>query len=375
MKSHAVYYDNEVEGLRELNDLVDTSDQTHRWELLDATSINGDYIVGAGIINDDGVYRPYRLHRSSGVVDDLSGGWYTSNAMKVNAAGDTVGTGALTAEDYAASIGTAFVYTDVLGFKKLNDLIPQDDNWYLTMASSINAVGDMVGWANYRGGWGASPWHVRLPAGQSAMCTARSTCGGGDGDSICLYSDGVAEVSPGHFIAVFGFANAAANSVHPSVNEVRLDGSLVASPNPAPPTDLQAGTHTAAFLPTFDAGHTISWTVGGETVSASASSPRLAKIEIGSNGYGVMIGGELLALQPDTGPYANPPGPPPLLTIHPSAPNFWARWPASWRSRRSVPRPIPCRSSCLPESRACSPTWRSLTTARVRTAWRDRDGA
>ena len=39
-------------------------------------------------------------------------------------------------------------------------------------------------------------------------------CGGDDGDGICLFSDGVVETSPGHFVAVFGYDNPAANSVH-----------------------------------------------------------------------------------------------------------------------------------------------------------------
>ena len=88
---------------------------------------------------------------------------------------------------------------------------------------------------------------------------------------------------------MFGYDNTAATSVHPSVNEVRLDGQPDANLL-APPPDLQPGTHTAGYLPRFDAGHTLTWTVGLETVTATASSPRLPPVTIGDNGLGVVIG-------------------------------------------------------------------------------------
>jgi hypothetical protein len=188
-RTHAVYYDNDV--LSDLNVLVPHPE----WELQTATSIEGDYIVGMGILNGDGVSRAYRLHWTSQVIDDISGGWYSSTARKVNAAGDTVGVGVRLAEDlvHGADAGSPLVFTDVLGFKNLRDMIQQDLGWSVKDATSINAAGDIVGAGFYTNGWGYSPWHVKLPAGQAAVCKARNTCGGGDGDSICLFSDGVAQ--------------------------------------------------------------------------------------------------------------------------------------------------------------------------------------
>jgi len=294
----AVLFDNDVVGLVDLNDLIDP---LSGWVLTSATSINGDYIVGSGELNGDGVGRAFRLHRSTGVIDDISGGWYSSGALKVNAAGETVGSGALSAENARIALSSAFVYTDSLGFKNLDDVIPQDFRWSIRGANSINDAGEIVGWGYYWGGWGPSPFHLKVPAGQAATCASRNACGGGDGDAVCLFSDGVVETSPGHFVALFGYDNAAATSVHPTINEAHLDANGD-SPTPAPPADLQPGTHSGGYLPLFDSGHTVSWTVGGETVTATATSPHLQPVAIGNNGIGVVIGGQTIVIKADTGP-------------------------------------------------------------------------
>jgi RHS repeat-associated protein len=292
--THAVKYDNPIVGLVDLNDLVDP---ISGWVLRTASSISGDFIVGTGVRNGDGVNRAYRLRISTGVVDDLSGGWMSTEATKVNAVGDTVGRGVVSADDAAATILSGFVFTDHLGLKRLDDLASGS---HLPDSSSINARGQIVG-HGYTGGAGPTAYRMKLPAGQAATCAARNTCGGDvGGDGVCLYTDGVVETTPGHFVAVFGFDNASSVAVHPTLNEVRLDGNVVTNPQPAPPPDLAAGTHTGAYLPTFDSGHTVSWTVGGETVTASATSPRLQPVVVGNDGVGVVIGGTTIVLIPDS---------------------------------------------------------------------------
>ena len=115
-------------------------------------------------------------------------------------------------------------------------MIDPAGGWSPTATFAINDAGDVVGWGFFGGN--VSAYRVRVPMSGQATCQARAVCGGGDGDAICLYSDGVVEISPGHFVAVFGFDNASSNSVHPNINEVRLNGDLVSNPQPAPPADL-----------------------------------------------------------------------------------------------------------------------------------------
>ena len=58
------------------------------------------------------------------------------------------------------------------------------------------------------------------------------------------------------------------------------------SPAAVLPSGLLPGTHRGAFLPTFSAGQTVTWTVGGTTVTANAASTLLtcAPPAVGSNG-------------------------------------------------------------------------------------------
>src|SRR5262249_25601283 len=151
-----------------------------------------------------------------------------------------------------------FVYTDQLGFKKLNDIIPQGSGWDLRgQGVSINASRQIVGSGSRAGFTGLRMFRMQLPKAHKASCEARAVCGGDDGDAICLFSDGVVETSPGHFVAVFGYDNASSSSVHPSINETRLvrpDGTVVATQQPAPPANLLPGTHIGGYLPVFDSG-------------------------------------------------------------------------------------------------------------------------
>jgi RHS repeat-associated protein len=302
--SRAVLYDNDIVGLRDLNSIA--FDPQDEWTLLSAASIEGDFVVGGALRN--GRSTPYRMRLSSGAIDDLSGGWLYQSAAKVNAAGDVVGDGAIDAAAAAVSRWSAFVYTDQIGFKNLDDVISHGSSWSIFNARSINDAGEIVGWGIFPGGWGCSPYRVKLPPGAAASCTARNTCGGGDGDPICLYSDGVVEMSPGHFVAVFGFDNPSSTTVQPTINEAHLVDP-VGTPQPAPPTHLPPGTHTGAYLPKFDAGQTVSWTVNGETVTARASDHHLTPVPLPGGGIGVVIAGRTIIVQAGLDPYRTPPNP------------------------------------------------------------------
>ena len=138
------------------------------------------------------------------------------------------------------------------------------------------------------------------------------------GDGICLFSDGVVALPNGRFVAVFGYDNPSASSLQPAINQVSANP--VANPSPAaPPGILQPGTHTAAYLPEFGGGQTITWTVNGESVTADASlsTPRLPTVPIGGNGLGVVIGGQTIVLQADTNSYATPPSTEPIVQAEP----------------------------------------------------------
>ena len=298
---HAVMFNDAMVGLVDLKNIKD--DPNEDWTLITANAIAGDYVIGIG--DHLGKVSAFRLHLSTGVVDDLSGGWEGSTyAYGLNAEGDVGGWGSPTADDSGQA---AFVYTDQLGFKKLNDMIEPASGWDLRSVSGINASGEIVGWGYHDGQ--LRGFHLRLPPGQAATCQARGVCGGGDGDAICLYSDGVVETSPGHFVAVFGFDNASSTSVQPSINEARLDEPDSRIPQPAPPAYLPPGTHTGAYLPRFDAGQQITWTVNGETVTAQASDHHLTPVPLPGGGIGVVIAGRTIVVKAGLDPYGTPPNP------------------------------------------------------------------
>ncbi|HXU04593.1 MAG TPA: FG-GAP-like repeat-containing protein, partial [Polyangia bacterium] len=292
---HAVIFDDPLVGIVDLNNYVDPT----QWTLISASEIAGNYVVGSG--DHRGVVRAFRLNIATGEIVDIAGGWEGETyGTGVNSGGDVVGWGH---PDAAGTQQAAFVYTDSIGFKKLNDMVGAASGWDLRVPNAINVAGDIVGWGYTGGQIGA--FHLHLPPGQSATCQARGICGGGDGDAICLYSDGVVAVD-GHFVAVFGFDNASSTTAHPAVNEAHA--TPAEEIHPAPPAYLPPGTHNGAYLPTFDAGHTITWTVNGETVSASVeASPHLTPVQIGSSGLGVVIAGKTIVLKADLGPYATPP--------------------------------------------------------------------
>jgi RHS repeat-associated protein len=267
---HAVIFQDAIVGLVDLNDLIDP---LLGWNLHSVVDMAGDFIVGTGERN--GVLRAFRFRLSTGVIDDLWGGFEgRSSGAGVNSHGDVVGLGE---PDLAGTYLAAFVYSDSFGFKNLNDMIDPASGWNLRTTSAINDSGDIVGWGHLGGN--VSAYHVKLPSGHALYCGQRTTCGG-DSDAVCLFSEGVVETSPGNFVAVFGYDNASTTSVHPATNQVHINGSLQANPQPPPPADLAPGIHSGAYLAQFGSGQTISWTVNGETVTATASSPSLSGTEI-----------------------------------------------------------------------------------------------
>jgi RHS repeat-associated protein len=134
---HAIIFDDLV-GLRDLNNLVDAATG---WTLVVAYKLNGDWVVGTGLIS--GLQHAYRLRLSNGAVDDLGGGWAgVSVGRALNSYGDAVGYGYL---DAANTQQAAWVYSDQFGFKRLSTLVDPASGWDLRDASGINDAGDIVG--------------------------------------------------------------------------------------------------------------------------------------------------------------------------------------------------------------------------------------
>jgi len=300
---HAVMFENDVIGLRDLNVVYNLPG----WTLYSVIDAAGDYIVGTGSLN--GQMTAYRLRLSNGAIDDMSGGWLGNTyGGGVNAAGDVVAYGA---PDAANAQQAAYVYTRDLGFKKLNDIIVQGTGWDLRLASGINDAQEIVGWGYLSGSQNA--FRLQIPTPAVASCEARSsTCGpGGDTDAICLLNDGIVQMPDGSYVAVFGYANAGA-SVTPTDNAVLIDDTQVTNFSPAPPRVFSPGIHEGAFLPRFNGGK-VTWRVNGETVSVSLSDPNLRFLErvpMGANGFGVYIQEKLIPVKPDLAGYESQPDPP-----------------------------------------------------------------
>ena len=305
MFGHAVRYEDHVGELVDLNTLIDPlSGMT----LEVANAIRGNYIAGWGEFG--GILRGYRLHTDTGQLDVISGGWQGPvQAMAVNSAGDTVGGGYI---DAAMNELAAWIYTDQIGFKKLNDLIDPTSGWDLRAAWGFNENDEVVGWGYHNGV--VSAYRLRLSP-QTLTCNSSNICGGSGGGGVCLFADGVVDIGGGQYVAVFGFDNAGSTSVHPNTNQVLINGTVVPSPDPAPPGFLPPGNHPGAFLPKLAAGQTVTWNVDGKTVSASApgagagSVPTRAmpKVSIGASGYGVQVEGTLITIKADLSPWQTPP--------------------------------------------------------------------
>jgi RHS repeat-associated protein len=334
-------------GWQNLNQLVANGvlGLENNWDLQVAHDIDaqGHFVIGDGVFH--GRKMPFRLDTWTGDVlalgriEEFPLDWppyepeVRLSARSMNAQGHIVGFVGATSWPY----NRAFLYTDGTGLVDLNDVIDPTAGWLLLDAYSINDNDEIVGWGMQGNPWGSPQTHraykLSLPglpstaqtacigkadgdacSNTGTLCGSNSVCQagvcGGASSHVCLIADGVVEVEDGHYVAVFGFDNASVNSTHPAVNQALLDGAVVSNPNPAPPAWLGSGTHRGAYFPAFSSGQTAGWRVDGQMVTASASSPRLPKVAIGTGGYGVMIGGQLLTIVPDLAPYQSPPDDP-----------------------------------------------------------------
>jgi RHS repeat-associated protein len=292
---HAMKFHDSIVGMVDLSDTVGAA---LGWTLYGANSVAGDYVVGTG--NRGGTDRGFRMRKSESMIDELSAGWQTTGAAAVNSQGDAVGSGLLSATNNPTDADyNAFVYSDRFGFKNLNDMIDPASGWELLWAQGINDLGEIVGQGYHNGQRRA--FRVRLPPGEAVTCQAQPVCSGPNPDPLCLYLDGVVDTGGGHFVAVFGYDNGGTGTIQPTTDTLLLDGVTVSNPQPSPPTSLPPGIHPGAYLPKFDAGHTVAWNVNGHVVTASASSPQLPLVPIGANGHGVDIGGTIISIDSEPG--------------------------------------------------------------------------
>jgi hypothetical protein len=132
------------------------------------------------------------------------------------------------------------------------------------------------------------------------------------GCDVFIQVDGVADMGSGNLIALFGYHSSAQGSFHPTTNKVFLDsGDPLPSPQPVPPAYLLPETHAGSFLVPFTSGHSVSWTVDTQTVTASSASPTFTPTPVGTSGRAVDIGnGVIVTLTPDMDSYTSAPSDP-----------------------------------------------------------------
>jgi RHS repeat-associated protein len=178
---HAVLFDDE-HGLVDLNTYADS---TLGFELVRASDIAGDFIVGGGM--QQGSIRPFRLELSTGVLEAipyrLGGSMYVTS---VNRFGDMAGYGYTDPSD-SSPYQTAFVYTEQLGFKRLNELIDPADGWNLELATAISDDREVVGWGTRQN----QPRGFRLSLSSKVLScgTATSLCGASR--TVCMSGEGL----------------------------------------------------------------------------------------------------------------------------------------------------------------------------------------
>jgi probable HAF family extracellular repeat protein len=142
---HAFIYDSKAAQpqLRDLNTLAHTSG----WVLQAANDINDRFVVGYGLRG--GAQRAFRLELATGEVQDLGTipGGAGSTAWSVDAYGDVVGWA-----DNNRGSNSAFVYAPGLGgLRQLGDLVNPALGWKLVQANGINVHGNIVGWGYHQG--------------------------------------------------------------------------------------------------------------------------------------------------------------------------------------------------------------------------------
>ncbi len=231
----------------------------------------------------------------------------------------------------------AFIWVDGTGTVDLNDLIDPASGWTLSGAYAINDNHEIVGM-----GWingeprvngqerafkmkvpdlspcpGADLCHTVAPRDlRSGSCPAPVAMVGVPAcqEGLTLRVDGVADVGGGKLVALFGFNNSGSSPVLPTANVELVDGIALTSPVPAPPLQFPPGNYSGIFQPIFSSGQTVTWTVDGLSVSASASTPHSPTEPIGTDGggLGVRIGPNLVTLKPDVAGYKTVPPEAPL---------------------------------------------------------------
>ena len=292
------------------------------WDLLyEATATNGSYITGWGV--KDGRCRAFRFTVATNQIVDLGSldethpeadGCYTPNRSHfryyyptdINEFGEIVG---------SISYGGAFYYSDATGMIDLQDFVDPILDVTLGGAHGINSNHEIVGGMGLTGDSKGRAFKMKLP---SAVGNPNPQ------EHVALRIDGIIDTGTGNgpFIAVMGY-----NNISPVRIDVPLgashtvtvnDGPPLADPQPRPPTVFlpqRPQQYPGTFLPRFKTGETIKWTVAGQTVSASSATIRLTKVPIGTGGYGVQIGDEVVTIQPDLSAYTNEPalqGPDPV---------------------------------------------------------------
>jgi len=120
----------------------------------------------------------------------------------------------------------------------------------------------------------------------------------------------VVDMGDGTFTAIFGYNSSATTPFRPTTNTVSINGDVKPNYRPAPPSLLPPGNHPDAYLPVFSNGQSITWTVDGQALTASASSTRITPTHFGTEGLKVTIDGTDVIIRPDLAPYATtPPAP------------------------------------------------------------------
>jgi RHS repeat-associated protein len=286
---HAIIWNQILSDPVDLNEYVEPSSG---WVLHSASDIsdNGRYIVGTGEIN--GVLRAFRLDTTTGTIVEVSNFPGDAYGEAVNNNGDVAGTG----HNADNTTQAGFIYTDQLGFRKLNDIIDPASGWNIEVLNGINEDGDVVGWGDFQG---QRPRAMRVhqivtpqqaclgkaegdPCDHGTFCPNNNVChlgvcGGADpADNVCLSVDGVVDVQ-GRPVALFGFDNLSGSTVIPEVSQELVNGVVVGAPQPAPPPWLPAGYQAAAFRPPFSNGDTVSWRVNGQMVTTN-STPTLTPL-------------------------------------------------------------------------------------------------
>ena len=113
--------------------------------------------------------------------------------------------------------------------------------------------------------------------------------------------DGIVDEGSGQLVAAFGYDSTSTANIMIATssgnNSFKRNGIVDSSPAVAPPVVFLPGAQHGSFLAPIAAGDTLTWTVAGQTVTATGTAPKLAHVSMPTGGYGVMAGGQLAAVQ------------------------------------------------------------------------------